>query len=106
MPCDTIQTMTVQLNLADMDLLFAALLELSKRQTGFTFGTPQRDGTRIDFGWNQSFNKATGEIRVRDAKQVALIKQAYSAQIVKAQAKRYGWQLKETAPFQYNITKR
>lgn len=100
MPCDTIQTIGVQLKVADMDLLEAALKSLYKFHVW-------RTGDQIDFGaYGESFNKATHELRVKNEKTAALIKQAYSAEIVKAQAKKYNWLLKETAPYTYEITKR
>lgn len=98
MPCDTVQTMAVALKVADLALLFKALDALKMR--------PVMYGNTIQFGNSESFNKDTQELRVTNEAKVARIKQAYSAEIVKSQARRYGWTLKETAPFQYVITKR
>lgn len=82
----------------DGDLLYRALSELTLY--------PTRSGDMIFFGRNESFNTKTGELRIRDAEKVAEIKRAYSAEIVKSQAKKYGWLLKETAPYQYQVIKR
>ncbi len=43
--------------------------------------------------------------READAK-VAEVKRAYSGEVVKSQAKRFGWQLKEVAPYTYEVLKR
>ena len=99
MPCNTVQTMSVLLSpKTDGDLLHSALSALGM--------SPVRTGDMIFFGTRESFNVKTGELRVRSTTSVADIKRAYSAEIVKGQAKKYGWQLKETAPFQYVVTKR
>ena len=101
MPCYTVSTMAVQLKVADMDLLTKALQALNL--------APYRTTSLPDvvtFGAGESFSKTTGELRIRDQATASRIKQAYAAEIVKAQAKRYGWTLKQTAPFQYQITKR
>lgn len=36
----------------------------------------------------------------------AQVRQAYSAQVIQSQAKKYGWQLKEVAPFKYQVVRR
>ena len=94
----SITTVGVKLAVADLTLLESALAALKLN--------PVRSGNVVYFGYNESFNKDTGELRVRSQDTVAKIKQAYSAEIVKSQAKRYGWTLKETAPFQYSVIKR
>ena len=98
MPCDTIQTVSVTLRIADLDLLTGALVKLNL--------APVRTGNTVFFGSGESFNKETGELRVRSQETVSKIKQAYSAQIAAAQAKRFGWSLKEIGSFQYEVTKR
>jgi hypothetical protein len=34
------------------------------------------------------------------------VRQAYSAEVVKSQARKYGWTLKQTAPFKYQVIRR
>lgn len=97
-PCDTIQTVGVKLAIADLDTLERALRTMG--------GYVARSGEVIYFGRGESFNKVTGELRVTSQDRAALIKRAYSAEIVKAQAKRFGWHLKETAPYQFEVVKR
>lgn len=101
MPCDSIQTVSVLLSpQTDGDLLEKALAALNMqphaRKHVIFFGQDRRE----------SFNKDTGELRVRSSTSVPEIKRAYSAEIVKAQAKKYGWTLKETGAYQYQVTKR
>lgn len=101
MPCFTVSTIGVVLKVADMDLLEKALRAL------YGVEVVRMGKDRIRFGRNgESFDKDNQELRVKTQDEAAKIKQAYSAEIVKAQAKKYGWLLKETAPFTYEITKR
>jgi hypothetical protein len=37
---------------------------------------------------------------------VGQVRQAYSAEVVKSQARKYGWTLKQTAPFKYQVIRR
>jgi len=86
MPCNTIRVTQIEFGKAtDPGLLMAALTELGQ------------------------FDTQTGQLSVRrnDATEFASeLKQCYSAQIVKTQAKKFGWQLKETAKYQYEIQRR
>lgn len=89
MPCDTIQTATV-----DLGKLDPVLLDLAMADLGLT-------GRYV-------YDRAIGKITMRGYGQPteAQIKQAYSAQVVKQTAKKFGWQIKETGRFQYAVTKR
>lgn len=98
MPCDTITTVGVKLAVADLTLLVAALRVLNLN--------PRRVGEMIYFGASESFYKPAQRLSVRSESTVAKIKQAYSAEVVKSQAKRFGWTLKETSPFNYQVVKR
>lgn len=58
-----------------------------------------------------SYENGTLQIRSRfgalDKEEVqSQFKQSYAAQVVQSQARKYGWQLKETGKFQYEVTKR
>jgi hypothetical protein len=90
--------MKVNLGNVNFDLLVKALDDLGLN--------PRIQNHMIYFGNGESFNNETKEVRVRQTTDVAQIKRAYSAQVVKTQAKKYGWQLKETSPFEYTILKR
>jgi hypothetical protein len=101
MPCHTTQTVTVALGKVDLDLFETALKTELKLAT-------HRHGKRLYFGGTgrEYLDTETGTVAVRDQSQVAVMKRAYSATIVKAQAKRHGWTLKETGPYQYEVVKR
>lgn len=88
MPCNTIQTVTVDLGKVDPLLINSAIQAL-----GFQDYVSYRGGKLY--------------IRGRDETETTRqVKQAYSAEVVKQQAKKMGWQLKQTAPFQYQVVKR
>ena len=101
MPCNTIRVTQIEFGKAtDPGLLMAALTELGL--------SPQQRDKTIYFRLGQ-FDTQTGQLSVRrnDATEFASeLKQCYSAQIVKTQAKKFGWQLKETAKYQYEIQRR
>jgi hypothetical protein len=99
MPCYTIQTVSVNLGKANLDLLEQALQVIYPR-------TVLRTGDVIRFNNGESYNATTQELRIRNADSAKLIKRAYSAEVVKSQAKRFGWAIKETAPFQFEVQKR
>lgn len=100
MPCYTIQTVSVNLGKANLDLLEQALKVLYPN-------TVYRSApNRIRFNNGESYDADTQELKIRSADGAKLIKRAYSAEVVKSQAKRFGWQIKETAPFQFEVLKR
>ena len=83
MPCNTIQTSTVDIGKLDPVLANAALAKLGV------------DGTY-----------SNGKLITRGSVDVAEFKQAYSAQVVTSQAKKFGWNLKEVAPNKFEVMKR
>lgn len=89
MPCDTIQRVQVDIGKLDPDHANAAITAL---------------------GLQGTVTYANGRLTVRGGANVAditqQVKQAYSAEVVKSQAKRFGWGLKEIAPYKYEVTKR
>lgn len=102
MPCDTITTVSVELGKVNPDLLFNSLKALGLNPIKWS------DNGTIYFGPSSQeyHNPETGETKLAKGRNAAEIKRAYSAEIIKSQAKRYGWSLKETAPFQYTVVKR
>jgi hypothetical protein len=72
-PCDTVQTTTVDLGKANPDILKAALEQLGITRYTFKNGVVTVIGSPVD---------------------ASVIKQAYSKQIVFTQAKRFGWGVK------------
>lgn len=88
MPCNTIQTATVELGKVNTDLLRIALEGIGISNYQFQNGVLTIQGRTLP----------------RDLEMK--VKQSYSRQVVMTQAKKFGWQLKEVKPFQYQITKR
>lgn len=90
----------------DLNLLAAALNALGKQATVV--------GNRVTFAGGVFENgcftyQSTYYARVSQqqaAQEVAKLKQAYGGEAVKATAKKWGWQIKETAPFEYEVIKR
>ena len=89
MPCDTVQTASVELKNADKNLLAIALDLLDIRNW-----TYQENVLTI-----KGMSKISGDL-------LSKIKQEYSTQIVLSQAKRFGWQMKEIAPKQWEVIRR
>jgi hypothetical protein len=87
MPCDTIRTVKVDIGKMDPGLAAAALTAL---------------------GWDGFARYSNAQLILkRDvANAEEQFKQAYSAEVVKSQAKKYGWQLKQTAPFKFEVVKK
>ena len=101
MPCWT-QTETLVLfgEQTDPKLIHAALTEMGLN--------PRISGSFIEFNTG-SYNKATHSFTFRGAsgeRHSEEIKQAYSAEVIKAQAKRFGWQVKAKSKYDYVVTKR
>lgn len=99
MPCYTMQTMEVQFGANTS----ASALMLALK--GLHLG-PRLNNDVIYFGSDEWINVNTGAAQISAVRDVRTIKRAYSAELVKQQAKKYGWQLKETAPYEFQVTKR
>jgi hypothetical protein len=98
MPCYTITTVSLELKNANLEMLKAALTKLGM------YGIYSTDKA---VNWSGgSYNKETGKLTVTNTTLGNRIKQAYSGEVVKSQAKRFGWQLKEVAENKYEIIKR
>ncbi len=67
---------------------------------------PQRIGQSILFGNRESYNIATGELRVQTFRDVAEIKRAYSHQIVRCRTEKLRWQLKKISANKYQAIRR
>lgn len=113
MPCDSISTASVTWNQStDLTLLVSALNTLGKGATLLSDGITIRftGGTfkagQFTFTGGQFFGRMEKMTESRASEGLALVKRAYSAEVVKSQAKRFGWQLKEVAPFKYEVMKR
>jgi hypothetical protein len=98
MPCDTIVTVKLELKNANLTLLQKVVEEITGRKAYVS-------GNIVSWGTG-SYNKLTSQLTVRSQSDGQQIKRAYSGELVKAQAKRFGWQIKEISQYQYQILKR
>jgi len=98
MPCNTTQVSTVEIGKLNPELLVAALAAMKL--------APRQSGAVIYFGNRESYNTETGKMQMAWNRSANEIKRAYSAEVVKSQAKKFGWQLTETGPYQYQVTRR
>ena len=92
MPCDTIQKVTLELKKANKVTLQQSLesqgYNVSVTRTGLVFSH------KNDYYNRGSWDEKTGQLIARSEQDGNLIKQNYSATIVKNQAKKFGWQVK------------
>lgn len=103
MPCYTISLVKLKLAASNVDYLTQALTELGFSPTWNT------DKTVVSWGfYGESFNRQTGEIRVRNAETVSKIQVQYQKVQLFANAKKFGWQIKQDSKQQnkYQIIKR
>jgi hypothetical protein len=99
MPCDSIITVDLELKNANLALLTKAINKIGQNAY-----IQLRDNGLV---WNGgSYDKKTGILSVQNEADGKLIKRAYSGEIVKSQASRFGWNIKETSQFKYEIIKR
>ena len=103
MPCDSIRQTSIDLTSIgriDPANLVKALKALGREDVSL-----QADGKTI-LGYGVKYQNGQLELTGR-ASYIKLdqVKQSYAAETVKATAKKYGWQLKQTAPYQYEVTK-
>lgn len=104
MPCFTVRTTTVDLTAIgkiDPLLLARAFTAMGHAAT--------LSGDYITFPggtYSTRTGKIEGNPRTIGGDFQAQVKRAYSGEVVKATAKKYGWSLKEVTPFEYAITKR
>ena len=96
MPCDTITTVSLNMETIDIDTMKAALEAL-----GYTV---QQQGD-ILYGRFGSIDTRRGTLDTRSL-DVSTVKKAYTREVVKQKAKRLGWQFREVADWQYELIKR
>jgi len=104
MPCDSIVLNEIEFQATDRELLKKALEEL-----GINVLRTLRDGTIVFRTQSWSNGRITNDkiiIDEREADIVDKIKQRYSMQVVKAAAKRFNWNVKQTSPNKLQITRR
>lgn len=103
MPCDTVQTNTVS-----VPHMIAPLRARGLKALGIHVQNPQQtwfsyDGDNYRFAnGNLVSNTADADTLARVA---ALVKRAYSAEVVQYTAQRNGWTVRKTAAFEYEVIK-
>ena len=98
MPCDTIQTNTVDLPKMHPALLAKAITALGARQLSPAYFQLRGQTYRVRSGELESTDPNVGQVADE-------LKRAYSGEVVKYTARRNGWTLKQTAPYAYEVTK-
>lgn len=98
MPCNTLTSVKLALEKANMTLLRKAIESI--------YGTIYTQ-TADYMSWpNGSYDRNKGMLTVRSESKGNEIRRAYSTQIVKQQAARFGWQVKSTGTNQFELNKR
>lgn len=100
MPCDTRYRVTLELKNASIDLLRKAVEQALKEKATLY------DDQKTLAWYGGGYNRDTGILTVRNAKEGNAIKRAYSEQMVRAQAQRFGWQVKSLGNNKYEVIKR
>jgi hypothetical protein len=98
MPCNTMTRVKLELKKANMDLL-------KKAVEGIYGRVYVESKDRISWSGG-SYDRNTGMLTVRSESEGNGIRRAYSTEIVTAQAKRFGWTMKQTGTNQYEVVKR
>ena len=100
MPCDSIVYNTLELKAADRALLIAALKELGFTVADYPILTAYRNELTV--------NISNGQIRVRAGYEsvVPEIRAAYSRQVVKSAAAKFGHALTQKAPNRFVLQRR
>ena len=93
MPCDTVNTVSLNLDKTDFETMLRALEALGK--------SPQVQGDKIHFtgrsGYGWTYTRG-GQLDMRGTRtnyddEINEIKRGYSAEIIRGQAKKFGWQV-------------
>ena len=104
MPCDSIRSTDIDLGKSDGGLIHAALKEMGLNPQAYTKGgIIYFNGGEFDTRDNVlTLRGSNVQERTRE------LKQAYSGEVVKSQAKRFGWALKQSNEnkYEYTVTKR
>ncbi len=110
MPCDSRVTINVKLSASDRNLLFQALIGLGWQPREIA-GTIQcyvpNVGTMSISGDNLQISGYAYTGAEKQAEELAnKIRRAYSTEVVKSQAKKFGWQLKQTSENKFKAIRR
>jgi len=100
MPCNTRQTSVIQWN-ANTDVV---LLQLALQAEGFS-AVKVEDGLRFEAGYTRGWFR-DGTMRIEGVIDENSLKRAYSAQVVKSAAKRFGWAVQQRSAQEFQVTRR
>lgn len=108
MPCDSIIMANVEFNMQSTDM---KLFEEALRALGYSYqktydGNPYFVRDNVTGVLKDGKIKMTYPDGMNNAELQAEIKRAYSTEVVKSQAKKFGWQLKEKSPGKFAVIKR
>lgn len=104
MPCDTISRMFVDVGKMDPATVMRAL------QAEGMNPTLSEDGRHV-YWPNHEYDADEGTVRasgryINEQKEISKIKTSYSSQVVRDQAKKFGWTLKATGKNKFTVIKR
>lgn len=102
MPCYTQQKSVVQFG-AQTDV---NLLKLALERMGFSVRATQRGLSFSSFTRSGTFENGTLSISSREQEDTNAFKRAYSAEVVRAASKRFGWTVKQTEENKFQVTRR
>lgn len=104
MPCDVVQTNSIDWKVADLDTLEkglkAAGFDVSRSAYGLSF-------RKVGESW-MSLDKRSGQVTFRPGQEDRIneAKRAYSVEVVKQTGAKFGWQVKQVGPNKYQYLKR
>jgi hypothetical protein len=103
MPCNTITTVSLELKNANTALLRKAVEAVIGERGGYLISHNEKF---LRWSMGGSYDRQTGKLTVQSEAQGNKIKQYYSGEVVKAQAKKFGWQVKTVGANKFEIIKR
>ena len=98
MPCNTITKVSLNMSGLNVDRMKRALESM-----GYVV---RQDGSRLYGTWGKIDTARDGSLKTRGGLTAGTVRQAYTGQVVKDQARRLGWGVKETGRFTYEVIKR
>lgn len=104
MPCDTIRQVTVELKVADKQILLLGLLA-----SGFTTRALSEDRLTFSKGLATGvIDLKAGRITIQEGNEKVIneIKRSYSSEVIRQSAKRFGWNLNQTEENRYVAKRR
>ena len=105
MPCFSMSSIQTDLEGRDPALLKTALeaMGFTVRMTGDRLSFA---GTEKETGKYAEGTYINGKLQASRSLNITEVKQSYAASVLKKNAAKYGWQLKQTGKYNYQVTKR